>query len=865
MTVSTARAANIFNGDGILTSWSLEMTLLISAQAEVSVLTAAGTLTDLTLNVDYSLSDVGYGLVASITYPLSGDPLPSGDKLIVTRTNSYLQDFYDVTRTSSFDTEQLEEAVDRTVLMVQDLNETVGRAIVMPNSVLAEDFDGSLDGVSAGQALRLDDDGLGISGIDLNIGVSEVDVFYQNRDTTAAAAAAALTQGTKVMLGGHPYTVETGASSANDLSVSGLQAGFINMNYYDVLAESLGVKFDGDEANELTNLTQMQAWVDWLRSEGQGGRIRLAAGGDLRMYGPLDWCDNLEIDGRGSRWENTVISGEISGSFHTNIFTMGGIATQDDSQYPFQEITVAITGGTDDTATVTDVSQFQVGDIVWLCNADQDFGAGSNNNDCITSSQFMEVIAINGSVLTFDQAIKEDYAIGSGTLGTDARGGWIAPASERTAIARPVDSAGRIFMCKRPRLYDVELFNQSGALMQRQGIYKGDFEGIESTAQYGFIYGNGMADVRFHNIKSRFNERAIEFKGRSQNTKGTDIWLYKDNSLPSNGDDNLITVGEASSDNSFEISHLNYGDHASIIFYFSDGKNNHYSVGNVHGGAAATSLIQFSADSSNNTVTRGAGGRFDVVGANRAFRLAGTDNIVSALDFSGATFSSDGGLIEATAVGGKVADCKFTGDDLITVNSGATGTSLVNNKGIAGATGAGTSDIHQKGNHGDSYQQILSVMGRSVTDVVTSSLTFDTLTSSVIEAGNLRQGDRLVWTLEGGSNLSAAAQMQIVASTSATTSTTTFPDLLATTTDWVLEFYLTTQNVSNTFVLSWKMFEDETPGGVDTRVGSGVVPQGSMAFDVNDLTISVNALVGNGADTITMRTSDKVILRDGFN
>ena len=108
------------------------MTVLAPSEAVVTLLTAAGASTALTLNVDYTLTDTGYGNTASINYPISGTPLPVGDKLAVTRVSSTLQDFYDVTRASTFNAEQIEEAIDRTILIVQDVNETVGRALVAP-------------------------------------------------------------------------------------------------------------------------------------------------------------------------------------------------------------------------------------------------------------------------------------------------------------------------------------------------------------------------------------------------------------------------------------------------------------------------------------------------------------------------------------------------------------------------------------------------------------------------------------------------------------------------------------------------------------------------------------------------------------
>lgn len=146
------------------------------------------------------------------------------------------ENYITVRRTLDYETEATADGVrytpftsrefDRNAMRDQQLRDALSRSLTFPPSQLAEDVDGSVVNVEPGQFIRRSDDGSQFNGAALELTVSEVDAWFQNRDVVSATQAALLTNGSVVALNGLHYRVDssaTGALSAtNDLGVDGI-------------------------------------------------------------------------------------------------------------------------------------------------------------------------------------------------------------------------------------------------------------------------------------------------------------------------------------------------------------------------------------------------------------------------------------------------------------------------------------------------------------------------------------------------------------------------------------------------------------------------------------------------------------------
>ncbi len=121
MTVSATSGTKTVLGDGILTSFDLNFTVVEAAHLAVVHIDALDVETTLTLGVDYTLSGLGYNSDCVIAYPVSGSPLPSGESLRCSRFTPSKQTL-DLTLGSNLQSQNFEEALDYLALAIQDLS-----------------------------------------------------------------------------------------------------------------------------------------------------------------------------------------------------------------------------------------------------------------------------------------------------------------------------------------------------------------------------------------------------------------------------------------------------------------------------------------------------------------------------------------------------------------------------------------------------------------------------------------------------------------------------------------------------------------------------------------------------------------------
>ncbi len=131
---STTRKAGPFTGNGSNTSFPFTFKVFSTEDVAVTVNDALGAETVLVLDSDYSVTlnvDQEATPGGTVTYPISGSPLASGLKLSITGAVAYEQGT-DIPTGGDFNPTVLENALDSLSMQIQQLDEAVSRAAVVP-------------------------------------------------------------------------------------------------------------------------------------------------------------------------------------------------------------------------------------------------------------------------------------------------------------------------------------------------------------------------------------------------------------------------------------------------------------------------------------------------------------------------------------------------------------------------------------------------------------------------------------------------------------------------------------------------------------------------------------------------------------
>lgn len=134
MTISSeTRRAGPFNGNDVNTSFPFGFKVFDKTDVKVLRADSSGVSTALVLDSDYSVAlnanqDSSPG--GTITYPISGTPLPTGYTMVILGALPYLQPT-DITNQGGFYPQVIEDMVDRATIQIQQLEENLSRAIVV--------------------------------------------------------------------------------------------------------------------------------------------------------------------------------------------------------------------------------------------------------------------------------------------------------------------------------------------------------------------------------------------------------------------------------------------------------------------------------------------------------------------------------------------------------------------------------------------------------------------------------------------------------------------------------------------------------------------------------------------------------------
>lgn len=135
MTVTATPRKAPFNGNGSATVFPWTFKTQLATDITVIRTTAAGSVTTLTKDSDYTVSlnanqDTSPG--GSITYPISGSPLPTGDRLDLLGSIAYTQDLV-IPSAGAFSSVAMNNQLDRIVMQIQQLKALIDGALIPPN------------------------------------------------------------------------------------------------------------------------------------------------------------------------------------------------------------------------------------------------------------------------------------------------------------------------------------------------------------------------------------------------------------------------------------------------------------------------------------------------------------------------------------------------------------------------------------------------------------------------------------------------------------------------------------------------------------------------------------------------------------
>lgn len=135
MVPESTRRAGPFEGNGVTTSFAFTFKTNVKEDLRIVKL-ALGIEADLTLDSDYSVTlnaDQEASPGGSITYPISGSPL-AADEYLTIISDIAIQQTADLPNLGAFYPTVIEDALDRAVMLIGQLQEVLNRAIVLQPS-----------------------------------------------------------------------------------------------------------------------------------------------------------------------------------------------------------------------------------------------------------------------------------------------------------------------------------------------------------------------------------------------------------------------------------------------------------------------------------------------------------------------------------------------------------------------------------------------------------------------------------------------------------------------------------------------------------------------------------------------------------
>lgn len=136
MTISSSVVkSGPYSGNDVTTSFAYSFQIFADADLQVVHTDSSDVETVLTLDVDYSVSGATDPAGGSVTYPISGTPLATGEKLTIV-SNLTAEQQTDLSNQGGFFPEVHETVFDKLCRMIQQVEEKLTRAVLAPISSL---------------------------------------------------------------------------------------------------------------------------------------------------------------------------------------------------------------------------------------------------------------------------------------------------------------------------------------------------------------------------------------------------------------------------------------------------------------------------------------------------------------------------------------------------------------------------------------------------------------------------------------------------------------------------------------------------------------------------------------------------------
>lgn len=166
-TPSTERKAGPLLGTGAQTTWPFTFKVFAATDIAVTIADSLGVETTLTYGVHYTVTlntnqETSPG--GTVTYPISGSPLPVGSRLVIVGNLPYDQPL-DLPAGGNFSPLALENQLDRTVMQIQQLAEKTSRALQVS---ITTDADVTLPPPAASQLIGWDSTGENLENVPLS-------------------------------------------------------------------------------------------------------------------------------------------------------------------------------------------------------------------------------------------------------------------------------------------------------------------------------------------------------------------------------------------------------------------------------------------------------------------------------------------------------------------------------------------------------------------------------------------------------------------------------------------------------------------------------------------------------------------------
>ncbi|CAJ0778713.1 hypothetical protein LMG7141_00790 [Ralstonia condita] len=135
MTISTTSNSVVAQGNGATTNFSFSFAVPSAAFLQVLYADTTGTVTLLPPS-SYSVSGIGSSVGGSVTYPLSGPPIPAGTSLLIQRIVPYLQ-LTDLINQAGYYPNVVELALDYLTMEIQQLAQNSALSLNVPFAAVA--------------------------------------------------------------------------------------------------------------------------------------------------------------------------------------------------------------------------------------------------------------------------------------------------------------------------------------------------------------------------------------------------------------------------------------------------------------------------------------------------------------------------------------------------------------------------------------------------------------------------------------------------------------------------------------------------------------------------------------------------------